>query len=451
MDLDIWKEEEEDEKEREEEDQEESQILLKEGEIRSRKEIKIGWNLEGYLWGRQNKLFSRVSNFKNIVDCLTICLILVFLFLALDNYDPENPPATKKFFIAKTSILALRYALSLIDAYFILSENYHKRESVVMIFGILNPLAFCIVQIMAIIGIQQFPWIRKNIFLINLVFLTIQLLILIWCLIVKDIKEDFLMFKSSGTGYYCGLSSSIKFFGIVLIYTRGFREIEISWVLACFPFTAGLVAFLVIGVIVTIIGLSLSVLKQNCFLLGLGVLIVLVTLIQFPFVLGLLFIDDFLETGEFRIYLKILVGVLILFNLIYMIFTIRIKRNVQNFELREAINRHKANKLKTRVNEYVGHNLINSFLNFSQLNKLAENIFKLMFETSRGDGDILARAEEKNYKFCVICMERVPDVVFKPCGHMSVCERCAIEAYEDDIRGKNCLICRKALEGYEKK
>lgn len=46
---------------------------------------------------------------------------------------------------------------------------------------------------------------------------------------------------------------------------------------------------------------------------------------------------------------------------------------------------------------------------------------------------------------CVICFDKIPDVVFRPCGHGGVCYDCAV-----DVMKKNgeCYLCREVYLFY---
>ena len=50
---------------------------------------------------------------------------------------------------------------------------------------------------------------------------------------------------------------------------------------------------------------------------------------------------------------------------------------------------------------------------------------------------------QQNERKCIICMDRLPEVVLVPCGHMNLCAPCAHQWHEEN---DNCPTCRKAIQ-----
>ena len=51
--------------------------------------------------------------------------------------------------------------------------------------------------------------------------------------------------------------------------------------------------------------------------------------------------------------------------------------------------------------------------------------------------------QQQNERKCIICMDRLPEVVLVPCGHMNLCAPCAHQWHEEN---DNCPTCRKAIQ-----
>ena len=53
-----------------------------------------------------------------------------------------------------------------------------------------------------------------------------------------------------------------------------------------------------------------------------------------------------------------------------------------------------------------------------------------------------ASSLKKDEKTCLICFERPPNSAFMPCGHGCVCDKCAVEIFDE--KGV-CPMCRVVL------
>jgi hypothetical protein len=56
------------------------------------------------------------------------------------------------------------------------------------------------------------------------------------------------------------------------------------------------------------------------------------------------------------------------------------------------------------------------------------------------------KAEEKimeDPSVCVVCMDEKADCCLKPCGHLCLCQTCAIEIH---TRRETCPICRACIQ-----
>ena len=61
-------------------------------------------------------------------------------------------------------------------------------------------------------------------------------------------------------------------------------------------------------------------------------------------------------------------------------------------------------------------------------------------EVENDEESVPPKPIEKTFKSdqCVICLEKEPKVLFCNCGHICICEKCALHRYDD-----NCPVCKK--------
>ena len=49
------------------------------------------------------------------------------------------------------------------------------------------------------------------------------------------------------------------------------------------------------------------------------------------------------------------------------------------------------------------------------------------------------RSSEANLDECMVCSDQTRDILFLPCGHVTVCSQCS-------IRVKKCLLCKEYID-----
>ena len=61
----------------------------------------------------------------------------------------------------------------------------------------------------------------------------------------------------------------------------------------------------------------------------------------------------------------------------------------------------------------------------------------------RGDGMSVNPADDKCLDECMVCSDQNRDVLFLPCGHVTVCHQCS-------VRVKKCLLCKEFVDERKK-
>ena len=61
----------------------------------------------------------------------------------------------------------------------------------------------------------------------------------------------------------------------------------------------------------------------------------------------------------------------------------------------------------------------------------------------RGDGMAFNQVDEKCLEECMVCSDQSRDVLFLPCGHITVCHQCS-------ARVKKCLLCKEFVDDRKK-
>jgi hypothetical protein len=61
----------------------------------------------------------------------------------------------------------------------------------------------------------------------------------------------------------------------------------------------------------------------------------------------------------------------------------------------------------------------------------------------RGDGMANNQTDDKCLDECMVCSDQTRDVLFLPCGHVTVCHQCS-------VRVKKCLLCKEFVDDRKK-
>ena len=61
----------------------------------------------------------------------------------------------------------------------------------------------------------------------------------------------------------------------------------------------------------------------------------------------------------------------------------------------------------------------------------------------RGDGMAINQSDDKCLDECMVCSDQNRDVLFLPCGHITVCHQCS-------ARVKKCLLCKEFVDDRKK-
>ena len=61
----------------------------------------------------------------------------------------------------------------------------------------------------------------------------------------------------------------------------------------------------------------------------------------------------------------------------------------------------------------------------------------------RGDGMAINQADDKCLEECMVCSDQTRDILFLPCGHVTVCHQCS-------VRVKKCLLCKEYVDDRKK-
>ena len=64
------------------------------------------------------------------------------------------------------------------------------------------------------------------------------------------------------------------------------------------------------------------------------------------------------------------------------------------------------------------------------------NCYKLLFSNNE--------SEKKDSVYCVICMDNTRNVLFRPCNHFVICDKCSGSSNITE-----CIICKATIDSYE--
>ena len=358
---------------------------------------KLGWICEGFLGGRAKWNPFMVSNYKNIVDSVTAVLVLSFLAVGVTTYEPSTAEALNPYFLVVTALLLANSLLSFIDAYFLLKANFESRESNVTILSILNFCVFSLIQILAI-TVKPIPWIRENLIFLNLTFIAFQFGIYVWFMVSWDYGKQFLE-RRSGTGQYCGLLAFVTFLTIDLIYTKALYPIKYDWVIVVFTIPLEFLASVVVCIGLLGYGTYLFFKKKGAQVFFGGLIMIVVSLLDFTILLDFIFLDEFQKVGEYKIFTLIVLGLLLLLTIVWMIFTVRFKRTVQDSLTRAKILKYE-NEVQAANGDSPKLNFLIQFL-VNLFDHLIEGLIQKIlpgFFQAWNDQDIIKRSERGDWE-----------------------------------------------------
>ena len=109
------------------------------------------------------------------------------------------------------------------------------------------------------------------------------------------------------------------------------------------------------------------------------------------------------------------------------------------------MSKRKFNQVKILVNSNVYS--INLFINFNKfiliLITVSQHFSNQMQNLIRGDGMAMNQADDKCLDECMVCSDQNRDILFLPCGHVTVCHQCS-------VRVKKCLLCKEFVDDRKK-
>lgn len=115
------------------------------------------------------------------------------------------------------------------------------------------------------------------------------------------------------------------------------------------------------------------------------------------------------------------------------------------------------NRLRYEKEKLIGHynniktDYVNLAISFEELNEYITEkeeeyeriVNNIITENNRLNENMNKIANNKNINdvyLCIICLENIKDILFTPCNHLLVCNKCISKL------GDNCPICRKEIE-----
>tara|TARA_A100001035_G_C27754272_1_gene488091 strand:+ start:119 stop:556 length:438 start_codon:yes stop_codon:yes gene_type:complete len=80
-----------------------------------------------------------------------------------------------------------------------------------------------------------------------------------------------------------------------------------------------------------------------------------------------------------------------------------------------------------------------------KINKLDDTLRQLKFQVISYKQMLLDKnVDKKDSVYCVLCMDNNRNVLFKPCNHIVICDKCSGAT---DLQ--ECIICKASIDSYE--
>lgn len=80
-----------------------------------------------------------------------------------------------------------------------------------------------------------------------------------------------------------------------------------------------------------------------------------------------------------------------------------------------------------------------------KINKLDETLRQLKYQVISYKQMLLDKnVEKKDSVYCILCMDNNRNVLFKPCNHIVICDKCSGAT---DLQ--ECIICKAKIDSYE--
>ena len=112
-------------------------------------------------------------------------------------------------------------------------------------------------------------------------------------------------------------------------------------------------------------------------------------------------------------------------------------------------------KIDDLLDDRLNNNNLNSYDSYKYkdiIEKLEKKVKLLKQDTSCLEYQLLSQnqmldnpnVEKKRDVLCILCEENIRNVLFRPCNHLVMCDKCSAQSsyYE-------CFICKQAVESYE--
>jgi predicted transcriptional regulator len=104
----------------------------------------------------------------------------------------------------------------------------------------------------------------------------------------------------------------------------------------------------------------------------------------------------------------------------------------------------KINISEKAVNEVNSHaKYINSLIT-KELKKAHNTIDNLISKISRLEYKLLQSENKPSELLCIICFENERNVLFKPCNHLLICDKCS-----GSTDFQECIVCKQTIDEYE--
>ncbi|KNC25748.1 hypothetical protein FF38_10361 [Lucilia cuprina] len=79
-----------------------------------------------------------------------------------------------------------------------------------------------------------------------------------------------------------------------------------------------------------------------------------------------------------------------------------------------------------------------------------ENIFKEESSDDDLSEDFVDQPSNNYENECVVCKDKIPNIVLLPCKHLKICDECNLklqaDAISNGLQNYNCPLCRKIVE-----
>lgn len=80
-----------------------------------------------------------------------------------------------------------------------------------------------------------------------------------------------------------------------------------------------------------------------------------------------------------------------------------------------------------------------------KINKLDDTLRQLKFQVISYKQMLLDKnVDKKDTVYCILCMDNNRNVLFRPCNHIVICDKCSGAT---DL--KECIICKAHIDAYE--